>query len=59
MFSTASVSGSTECVNISISDDQRVEGDQEFLVTIVGASPQVELPAVISVAVTVDDDDSK
>ncbi len=46
-----------ECVNISITDDMRVEGDQELLVSVAEVSPQVELPGSTSVVITIEDDD--
>lgn len=59
VFNTVSVSGNTECVNITITDDLRVEGQQEFLVTVDSVSPLVELPGLIAVVITISDDDGK
>ncbi len=59
MFDTNVLSGDSECVNISITDDERVENEQEFVVMVTSISSQVELPGFTSVYITIEDDDSE
>ncbi len=56
-FSSSSLSGHSECVNVTISNDEFVEGREEFIVTVSSVSPQVELSEINSVTVTIVDND--
>ncbi len=58
-FDSSSLSGVSECVNVTISNDDFVEGREEFVVTVTSVSPQVEPSGHESVAVTIVDNDSK
>ena len=58
-FDSSSLSGVSECVNVTISNDDFVEGREEFVVTVTSVLPQVELSGYESVAVTIVDNDSK
>ncbi|XP_064390869.1 uncharacterized protein LOC135338715 isoform X3 [Halichondria panicea] len=58
VFDTNVLSGDSECVNISITDDERVENEQEFVVMVTSISSQVELPGFTSVYITIEDDDT-
>ncbi len=58
-FGSSSLSGDAECVNVTISNDDFVEGKEEFVVTVTSVSPQVELSVINSVTVTIVDNDCK
>ncbi len=58
-FDSSSLSGVSECVNVTISNDDFVEGREEFVVTVTSVLPQVELSGHDSVAVTIVDNDCK
>ncbi len=56
-FGSSSLSGVSECVNVTISNDEFVEDREEFVVTVTSVSPQVELSEINSVTVTIVDND--
>ncbi len=58
-FGSSSLSGDSECVNVTISNDDFVEGREEFVVTVTSVTPQVELSEINSVTVTIVDNDCK
>ncbi len=58
-FGSSLLSGDSECVNVTISNDDFVEGSEEFFVTVTSVSPQVKLSGSDSVAVIIVDNDCK
>ncbi len=58
-FGSSSLSGDSECVNVTISNDDFVEGREEFVVTVTSVTPQVELSESDSLNVTIVDNDCK
>ncbi len=58
-FGSSSLSGDSECVNVTISNDDFVEGREDFVVMVASVTPQVELSGFDSVAVTIVDNDCK
>ena len=52
-FGSSSLSGDSECVNVTISNDDFVEGREEFVVTVTSVTPQVELSEINSVTVII------
>ncbi len=58
-FGSSSLFGDSECVNVTISNDNFVEGREEFVVIVTGVTPQVELSGSDSVAVIIVDNDCK
>lgn len=57
LFPISSKSESMECVEITISNDQDVEGAEEFVVMVTEVSPLVELSEPIFTTVTIFDND--
>ncbi len=58
-FGSSSLSGVSECVNVTISNDKFVEGREDFIVMVTSVMPQVELSGSDSVAVIIVDNDCK
>ncbi len=58
-FGSSSLSGDSECVNVTITNDDFVEDREEFVVTVTSVTPQVELSGSYSVAVIIVDNDCK
>ncbi len=54
-FGSSSLSGVSECVNVTISNDELVEGREDFVVMVTSVMPQVELSGSDSVTVIIVD----
>ena len=60
MFASGSSDGTTECVNIMIVDDDALEGNQTFTVSLRTADTNDEVMVVANLTrITIIDDDSK
>ena len=59
VFDTDALSGVMECVNVTINEDNDVEGEEQFAVTIAGTSLPIELSEDASVTVLITDNDGK
>ncbi len=59
VFDTDALSGVMECVIVTINEDNDVEGEEQFAVTIAGTSLPIELSEDASVTVLITDNDGK
>ena len=56
-FASGSVNGDTDCINISILDDDALEGDHSFTVSLNPPAAPVTLTTLSSSPVTITDND--
>ena len=56
MFPAGSINGSTQCINITITDDEVLEADETFTVTLTTTTPRVMVgTAQTTVTITTDE----
>ena len=57
VFETDASPGDTRNITIPVEDDDIIEGEEMFVVTVTSVSPQGEISGTSSVIVTITDDD--
>ncbi len=59
VFPSASSSGAMQCVDVSITDDSAVEGDETFTVSLTTSSPAVTLGNAVTTIITITNTDGE